>query len=554
MSLNPLKISFMKKALLSLFIACCIGPIGPLMAFDDFDDFDIDEFLDDGLFEIQAPVAVQDDCFPTQSILDLLTPPTNPGDNLPMVNVIKLLREDIYKKTTGPITRRSLLDMPALTPDFFYNDYWTLTGDLFFNYTPKVFLTKNSAFISSYIDLKNESIINELDNSDIIDVDVPDVLGLFSTIKLQQYRAGIMFGFARHWDCFTLTGRIPLYYLLENFFLTDEERCRIKKHPLIRDNKTSKPMSAEEEVKFGLKHLVCDKFGVGDSRMTFLLRPIHEENKGLWFGLQLTIPTAKSFDQGLIARDFNPDAPIPPFNLQHYFNVFFCNDNQKLADATIQRELTDFLLDTVDRLSTILVNAPLGNGKHWGLGPEVDVKYCVNDYFSMRSYASIQAYTPHRENRFYLIEKQDSDFDRDWRDPALASENLPVLNRLIVQTLFPIKMRATIHPGIRFQFNHAFLYKSEHWDCSLGFDYWYFGEELQQVRPEIPYHLPLQLKKGCRPAAHQGKLFASFGYYDSIDRSRCDTDWYVAAHTGLSVFNEGIGRNYTISIRFGFEF
>ncbi len=541
----------MKNTLLLVIITCSTLPV---LAMDDIDT-EIDALLDDSLFELQAPVAVQDDCFPTQSILDLLTPPSKPGDNQPMVDVIKLLREDLYRKTTGPVTRRSLLDMPALTPDFFYNNYWTVTTDLFFNYSPKVFLTKNSAFLRNYIALGNETIINELTSSDVINVDVPEVLGLFSSIKLQQYRAGFMLGFARHWDTFTLTGRIPLYYLLENFFMTDEEICRIKSHPLIRQD--SAPVSANtepEELKFGLKHLVCDKFGVGDSRITALLHLVHEDNKNLWFGLQLTLPTARAIVKGLIARDFNPDAQIPALNLQHYFNAFFCNENQALANATIKRELTDFAIDALDRLSTILINAPLGNGKHFGLGPEVDFRYCVNEYFSMHSYGSIQVYTPHREDRFYLIEKQDSDFDRDWRDPALTGQNLPVLNRLIVQTLFPVRMRTTIHPGVRFQFNHAFLYKSEHWDASLGFDYWYQQQELQRVVPEIPYNLPLQTKKGCRPGAHQGKLFASAGYYGSIDRSRCNTEWYAAINTGLSVFNEGIGRNYTISIRFGFEF
>ena len=541
----------MKKTLLLFIIASNSLPV---VAMDDI-DAEINALLDDSFFELQAPSTVQDDCFPTQSILDLLTPPTSPTDNDPMVDVIKLLKENLYRKTTGPVTRRSLLDMPALTPDFFYNNYWTVTADIFFNYSPKVFLTQNSAFLRSYLDLGNEKILNELNSSDLIDVDVPELVGLFSSIKLQQYRAGLMCGFARHWDTFTVTGRIPLYYLLENFFMTDEEICRIKSHPLLKQD--SAPVSAHtetEELKFGLKHLVSDKFGVGDARLTGLLHLVHEDNKNIWLGLQLTLPTAQAIEKGLIAGKFNAKATVPPLNLQHYFNTFFCNDNQMLANDTIQRELTDFAIDTLDRLSTILINAPLGNGKHFGLGPEVDLRYWVNEYFSTHSYASLQVYTPHREDRFYLIEKRASDFDRDWRDPVLAGENLPILNRLILETLFPVRMRTTVRPGVRYQFNHALLYKSDHWDASLGFDYWYQGQEDQSVASEIPHHLSLDTKKACRPAAHQGKVFASAGYYASIDRSRCDTDWYATIHTGLSVFNEGIGRNYTISIRCGFEF
>ncbi len=548
-----MKKRFIENSLaLLLSTICLVIPIIKGMELDP----DIDALLDDTIFELQAPVPVQEGCFPTESILSLLTPASNPEQNPPVINIVNILKEDIYKKTTGPVTRRSLLDMPGLTPDYFYNNYLTFTAEVFFNYTPKVFFTKNSAFLRDYIDLNNENIINEVSDTEFVNVDVPGVLGLFSTIKLQQYRAGFMFGFARQWNNWLIAGRIPIYYLLENFFLTDEEIQRIQDNPFFRDDDAGIGTSSEDEaLRFGLRHLASDRFGAGDARLSLLAHWYHDACQDLWFGMQVTIPTAKAFVRGLIGRDFNPDEQIPPFNLQHFFNVFFCNTNQALANGVIKEELTDFLIDALDRLSTILINAPLGNGKHFGLGPEFDWRYHFSEYFSMHTYASLQAFTAHRENRYYLIEKTESDFDRDWRDPALAGENLALLNRLTVQTLFPVGIRTTIHPGVRFQLNHARMYKSEHWDLSLGFDYWIQGsEEQKNPLPVIPFDLPVNQRKVSRPAAHQGKIFASVGYYGSINHSRYCTDWYVSANTDATVFNKGIGRNYSISIRVGIEF
>lgn len=508
-------------------------------------DPDIENLLDQDVLDLEVPLPNQTTCVPTADIVFLLTQTS--------FNVLPILMEDIYKKTTGPVTRRSLLDEPALIPDHFSNNYLTVTADLFYNFTPRVYFTKNSGFINSYIALNNQNIINQIDNNDFVTVDVPGVLGLFSTIKLQQHRAGLMAGVGRQWNNWLLTARMPLYYLLEHFYLTKEEIEAIENSPFFNTEEGVGGIGPEEEVKkFALNHLVSDKFGVGDTRLSLLAHIINTPCKNLWFGLQSTIPTAKVFNRGLLGGEFDPEEPIPPFNLQHFFNVFQCNTNQPLANYVLKTELTDFLVDALDRLSTILINTPLGNGRHFGFGPEMDFRYQINDFASMHTYASIEAYTPHHEHRFYLIQKQPEDFTHDWTDPALAGENLAVLNQLIVNTLFPVGIVTTVRPGFRFQFNHAFLYKSKHWDMRFGFDYWYQAKErITPLLETIPCDLPINIVKALRPAAQQGKLFANIGYCDRICN---DIDWYISLILDATVLNKGIGQNYTVGFRGGVEF
>ena len=52
-------------------------------------------------------------------IIAYLTPATTPDQPPPIINAVNILKEDLYRKTTGPVTRRSLLDEPALIPDYF---------------------------------------------------------------------------------------------------------------------------------------------------------------------------------------------------------------------------------------------------------------------------------------------------------------------------------------------------------------------------------------------------------------------------------------------------
>ena len=546
----------MKKILIHLCLAIIFSNVcapGSSLECSGELDPEIEALIDDSLFELQAPSFVQRNCFETVSILSMITPPVEPGS----INVVTILQEDIYKSTVGPVTRRSLLDLPAFTPDYFYNNYWSFSAEAFFNFTPRVFFTKDSPFIRDYIDLTNENIINELGNSEFdVPDDIPGILGLFSSIKLQQYRVGLMLSFARQWDNFVLCGRIPLYYLLENFFLTEEEIDRIKNNPFFTNDDGGLGETPEDEArKFALKHIVADKFGTGDTRLSLLAHVYASECQDIWLGLQSTLPTAKTFNSGLIAGEFDPEAMIPPFNLQHFFNVFKCSSNLNLALGVIKKELTDFLVDALDRLSTILINAPLGNGKHFGFGPEINFRYHVNEYFSFHTYSSIQAYLPHKENRYFLIEKKESDFDRDWHNPEQASENLSLINRLIVQTLFPTGIKTTIFPGPRFQINTSALYKSEHWDLSLGLDYWVQGHEKQNnPLPIIPFNLRVNQKKASRPGAHQGKIFANAGYYGTLHSISPDTDWYLCANMDATVFNSGIGQDFSIGIRFGLEF
>lgn len=505
-----------------------------------------------------------DDCFDAAMILNLITPGP---DSTPVINAPNILKEDLYLHTTGPVRIRSLLDEPSLQTYNFDNDYISLVIEPFYNYTPKVFFTKNSPFLKSYIDLNNNNIINELSLTQAqaqdllnrqLDADIPGILGLFNNIKLQQHRVGFMVGVCKQFSKFIIDFRVPFYYLLEHFFLTNPEIDRIKNNPFFTSEGSTSAVGQEDNVKrFLLKHLVSDRMGFGDSRLTALFNFWESSCAEFWAGIQVTIPTAQTVLRPILGGRFDSSACPPAFNIKRLFNLAFCGDTgspqQVQAHATIQQDLSAFLVGALDRLSTILINTPLGNGRHWGVGPQFDFRYQFNDYWGMHTYAAFEWFSKHNERRFFLIKKNPAEFDRDYRNEAQAEANLAFLNQQIINTLYPTGVTMSITPGYIVKLRHSFMYDTRHWHASIGFDYWRqdkdkFGAICQSPVPECA----LNFEKGIRPVAQQGKIFGAFGYYGTAFCHR--VSWYTLLCLDGTVFNTGIGKNYTLGIKIGLDF
>jgi hypothetical protein len=530
---------------------------------------DCDTLFDPTLHQIpqlpDAPLPGQE-CpeFDAISILSLIT--IDPADPtvLPVINVPHILKHNIYLHTTGPVTRRSLLDEPALQLYCFDNDYISLTVEPFFNYTPLVYFTKNSPYIRSYIDLTNQNIINELARAKFnigeligqeIDIDVPGLLGLFHFIKLRQYRTGAMLGFCKQYPKFNISFFLPLYYLVEHFHLTQEEIERIENNSFFQTDEPAVASCTDGIAEeFGYQHLVSDRFGFGDSRFIASLNIYESSCSELWLGLQVTAPTARTLASGILGATFKPCAPAPQFNIKKLFNLAFCFNEgspQKIhGEPVVQQMINSFLIGTLDRLSTILINTPLGNGHHWGFGPQLDFRYQFSDCWSAHTYAVVEGFSTHTERRFFLVRKDPEEFDRNYRIESEAEENLSFLNTQIINTFFPVGVCIGVHPGQIIKLRQSFMYDTAHWHACLGFDYWRQGREyLSATRLE---YTELAIEKGLRPTAQQGKIFGALGYY-SVAHHHCFA-WNVQLKFDATVFNSGIGADYTFGISVGLDF
>ena len=317
----------------------------------------------------------------------------------------------------------------------------------FYNYTPRVIFTDNSPFICSYI-FPNPAILAQIDNALAIaglnTVDIPTVLGLVRNFKLQQHRVGIMFGVGSKFGCLNLSIRIPLYYIVEHFLLNRAETDALDSFVINffnRPDLTSQGTGTD----FGKQHLVSDRIGLGDMRINAMFSIYEKCRDHWWFGVQMTIPTTVTFKSGLLGGHFNPCTPPPPFNLKEIAELIFCSlDNDialRGAISTVKQIVTTFGIGAVDRLTTILFNTPLGNGGHFGIGPQFDFVHEFSPNWSVQTYAAFEGFSKHKEDRFFLVRKTPQEFDRNWRDPDNADANLCFLNQQIINTVFPTHVK-----------------------------------------------------------------------------------------------------------------
>lgn len=502
------------------------------------------------------------ECISDIAILSLIAPRNDPTIT-PIINVPALLQEDIYLRT-NPFVTRSLLDLPSLQPLLFESCDWSLSTQGFYNQTSQAYFSCCSPFIKSYINLTNQNIIDQIElalSNDLVQEQVPSqlignvplVLGLFSTIKLQQRRAGLMFNLSKEFDKFNVSASIPLYYLENNFFLTAEEQELIGNNPFFR-NEESAPVNSDEDrvEQYFMQHLLADRVGFGDMRLRGLCNIYSEPNTAVWLGLELTVPTARSFNRGIIGGSFDCACEQPPFNIKRLFSLTpLCpreSAAQERATAVLTSSIHEFFIQALDRLSTILLDTPLGNYHHTGFGPRLDVRHYFNNYCSAHTTIELEFFNRKKELRFYKVKKNPAEFNRDYEDEALASENIEFLNAQVINTFFPRCALTTIRPGSLVKFRQIIRYDSKNWHGSVGFDYWRVGKEKRGcIAPD------LVKEKSKRPAASQGKIFGAFGYFGSGFCQRIAWNFLLTGE--ITAFNkQGIGADFTVGASVGLDF
>lgn len=449
-----------------------------------------------------------------------------------------LLQENIYRRT-NPNNSRSLLNLPGFYHHYFCpedNYFWT---QLFYNQTSNGYFTKESTQLQSYVLLNNPNLIERIERNDL-GINLPIVLGVFSNMKLQDRRLGLMFGGQHVWSNWHVRAYAPFYYLERNLSLTDEEQRLLERAGL----PTVDPVESRE---FAREHLIIDKLGIGDSRIEIGITPFVNDMYLARVGGLFTVPTAFAFKNGLYGTHFSKSTPAPNFSLYEFINTVM-PPVQDMDKGIAQAEA--FLLAAVDRLSTMVLETNMGNEGHFGLGVFTDHQIECSQYWTLRSKTSLEYLVPKYEKRFYIMKKTAAEFnDRDYNsdDELICEENLDFLNDQLIQTLFPTMYSTRIHPGYIFIWNTSLTYQGEVLDFQFGYDlYWQDKEKLGTINA-TPAQVALVRKDiAVKPCAYQSKLFGDLIY----KRSGAYRDYHAGIHLDATLLSSGIGRDFTLALYF----
>jgi hypothetical protein len=511
-----------------------------------------DPFGDNDLFDAQTSIPQDnrangdnEQCLDPELLLNILSE----------FNILDLLQQNLYLRT-NKINSRSVLDLPALQPYVFYNNNYTFTFEPFYNQTSLMYLTQDSPFIRRYITLEDTQLTSLLRrtldqaNEDLFShnplvIDVPRVLSLFSNIKLEERRAGVMFGFAKQWNATHLSLLVPFYYSEHNFFISDAERERIENEPFFKEDGTTPKNDETESEAYFRKHLANDRVGLGDTRVYLQAHIFHEFNSDAWLGLSSTVPTAFTLKEPIATGSFDELACNPPFDLVKLAQCFTLQDR---FDG-YPEEAMNFLEGTIDRLSTMVVDMPMGNGGFFGIGPKFDMAHYINYNWTLYTSVRYEYYFGKTETRFFRRTKNPADFNRDLDDDSKALENIEFINQQIINTFLPERAFVRVRPGDILQVKQSLMLDTDTWNASLGVDYWRLGQEVIDASQEQEQEL--DIAQGIRSKAHQVKIYGTLGYFKLGDDDKC----YHAMGTFDGTVNQrGIGRDFTVGLRLGVEF
>ncbi len=501
----------------------------------DFSFFGEDQ-TDDCLAEINPQLAHHTSRFPKDVTLSTLT----------SLNIQNVLKTELYQRTHAPI-RRNPIDLPILQIlSLSYDDQKTLMVTPFISTIWKQNYTDTSSSIDSYINLKLQDVMEVLDANEFTTISMPEVLELFTPLKMQEHTAGFMFQGIATSDRMAYTFSTPIYYTLDNFYLTADEQTRISNYPLFSQFNG-------DIIDFARHHLTSDRLGLGDTLLTaeYLLRETYSSSQSI--GATLTVPTAFAFKKGLFGHHFNLNAK--PHALDLYSDLIdpYLEDvanGSNANTATIQENAELFGLSALDRLSTMLLERNMGNNYHWALGTIYRSTIHFNDYISLISKMNFEVKTPSVCKRFFLVEATEADFNQfDWEDNAIqVNEKIDFLNMQFKNVTFPIMYYATVFPGVLF---HSTSCLKRHmapgrWEPSIGFDSWFHSAEhfLNIKAPDY------QLARINKDKARRTRAWSS-SVWIGIDKVALPpSNWSFYWKGYVSMLNAGFGDSYGLSFTF----
>lgn len=533
-----MKKHFYKKAIYYAFLVCSLSNAFAMDNRNQFPD-DLDSLEEKyGTLEIGNI----DRSFTPQDAVDVLV------NNL---HAQIILQQDLYLHT-NPINTRSIHDFPQIYIDtgYFPDCRWRFNVQPFFQFTWRGNFTKNSQFIRSYVALNNPNILEQLD--DLVNdpmsgqklFDIPTILALFEPLKIQERRAGFMFGGEKYWNGWNFWIKAPLIYLERNFFLTKAEKQAIEDAEIFDDKDPTTDLE-EQQIKFARKHLISDKLGIGDTRFRFGYDVVNNPDLFVTLGGEITIPTAFAFAKGLYGEHFPKDMQTPSFNIFENLKLIFCPEPNL---NKVKMNVEEFLLQVIDRLSAMLLEQKLGNGGHIGIAAYMRSDIQVTDCLRFSGYSALEYILPAAEQRFYIKKKNQSEFiDRDYTDPDLAEANLIFFNNQLINTLFPTMYETTIFPGFVFKFGTWLTSQLKCVDFTLGYDLWWQGQErLGHISAPQDVKNILRTDIAQKPGGMQHKVFGGVNYLHQHD----DRDWCLGAFADITFFQFGVGKDFSISIKY----
>lgn len=479
--------------------------------------------------------------------------PSDSLSNIKQYSLHRFLAAPFYNYT-APIKSRSYFDLECLQFTCSLSDNSSFHP--FFKQTSRAVLTPNNRKHLGDL-LAASSFLDGLDISTFTAFDLPLALSVFKNLKVQDRQLGIMFQRStavKNWDVSFLW---PFLYQERNFFLNKQEVKTLERLGLDTSDFT-----------FAQDHLISDKLGFGDLRIQIEKNILSTYRNQLNIGFGITLPLAFSMIKGCIGSHFSKNKANPTFHLQNDFLGYFdatLLDPHQGGNPIIVANAENLGLQSLDRLSTMLLEAPLGNERHLGLLTFLKhIFYITPDVF-ISSKLNFEILLPSVENRFFTIKPdqtylsqfeamtQDAVDDLDDTDPDDVEEIAQFIDsfsRILVNSMFPSSYHTRVFPGVSVQSTNQITFERTQWSFHLGTDTWYRSKEkIGKIWASDELLSQLDIKAGTIGHAYQSRVFTKI---ERAHQEGAFFDWNVFASTSLLSY--GIGDSFSVGLQFSHDF
>jgi len=491
--------------------------------------------------------------------MDHMSRAINPGVIMALLNLfgIPKILELPFFLNTNILNKRSLLDQPLFEPKrAVYPGKWVVGAALFARKINRSNFTKNSDRLDSYLSLAEELFIQRLENAltnisgvaSIPPINIAKIFSLFENMTVEERQIGFMVHCMKRWRHTTLRVMAPLYWLESNFSLTKREQDAVAEE------------FGQEDKAFRKAHFISDKIGLGDTRIEVDHRILKRPSFTLRCGGLATVPTAWTWGKGFLGSSFAQPSTLPTFELTQLFNAIENPSVESQQEALAF--IADFFLDSFDRMAADLIDVPLGNRRHLGVGiymrGKTPLRCWLDTSFAQRTNLtnriSLEWFFPATERRFYIDKINQAAFDdHDFNntDPVVAAENLEFLKEQMVARLFLRAIDTRIIPGVIFRWSSQAQYKGEIFGFNIGTDFWLQNKaHFSSIQTRAQVVKEIDIPKAKTPLAYQSKVFGGIILKQSKERNV----WFFSLNADANLSSKGLCQDYSLSLNFESSF
>ena len=511
---------------------------------EQFDDEDDDFSIDTDLNNISLT---------NTHNLSMYRTPTSNAETISILlgaagDAISILNNPIYQRTS-PVLNRPILESPfSLTYGFDIKENSDLSLTLFLNTWSQKNYTKDSADLVSYFAVGNQKNAAYLQSfADVSGTDedyalsFSEAVALFDSVKIQENRiGGILQSYVTH-NKFNLIIQLPVLYSERNLFLTDTEKNAISNSTL-GSLLQSNNVDAND---FTYNHLVMDQFGIGDLKFKTMYELYQSDKLDVNLGGFIILPTATALQKGIIGTWFDQNNDRSYLDLTTIDPVSITKKNYS--------DINDFFLAAIDKLSSNVLHCPLGNNGHVVVAPSINTDWFFAENWQLSNDCSLQISLPTNEQRFYQKIQSEEDFFNSY-DPLLQASGdsgadairlVDFVSQELQDFFFPYVFSTRVSPGTVFNSTNQFVYHYDAYDFYVGSNFWYNGAESLKI-PEGDIQRPYTYDYAgvAASSAAQEKLFCRMNYNLDI----ANYSWSLSLYGDITIWNSGIGKDYTLGL------